>query len=199
MRIVLLESGCSGVCFKKGDLLLLTHARPQEYETHRCQTSNNEITHTHALLSYQIWSHAFAGRDHLLPVDLNRLVRELKLANESFRKISETGNAKHSSKSSEKARTIRKRKVFVRFPKLWALHRSSIDSSENTHRVSWKKKQKPGARREFVLLWIRVASLHWTRTHTPAHHPPAAAVHTNTTLITSFTAHSPAVWKVTGQ
>lgn len=39
--------------FKKGDLLLLTLARPQESETHCCQRSHNEITHTPAMLSYR--------------------------------------------------------------------------------------------------------------------------------------------------
>lgn len=36
-------------CAWKRDLLLLTLARPQESETHHCQTCNNEITHAHAL------------------------------------------------------------------------------------------------------------------------------------------------------
>lgn len=39
--------------FEKGDLLLLTLARPQESETHSCQRSHNEITHTPATLSYR--------------------------------------------------------------------------------------------------------------------------------------------------
>lgn len=79
-----------------------------------------------------------------LPVDLNRLVRELKLANECFRKISEAGNAKHSSKSSEKAKTLRERRVFC------AVSLSSERSTAplwtpwktHTHRVSWKKQNK---------------------------------------------------------
>lgn len=75
--------------------------------------------------------------------------------------------------SNESVRTTEERKRKERGKFLWgfaelrALHCSSKDRGTHTHTHSECRRRKPAARREFVLLWIRVTALHWTSTHTP--------------------------------
>lgn len=62
----------------------------------------------------------------------------------------------------------------------------------HTHTLSECRRRKPAARREFVLLWIRVTALHWTSTHTPptcsANTHSQTQTHTKSSLIASLAA-----------
>lgn len=141
----------------------------------------------------------------LLEIVINQCMNvsaEFKTGN--VQKRSEFKKFRKGTKRKERKRKERGRSLWG-IPNLWALHRSSIDFWEHTH--SHSRSRKPGACREFVLLWIRVVTLHWTSTHWHTHNtslPPAAPTHTHTNtltkslLITSLTADAPAVWEVKG-
>ena len=67
------------VCVWKSNLLLLTLARPQESETHRCQTGNNEITHTHTHTHTHRLQLCYPTRTHLVILKLCVQRRERRL------------------------------------------------------------------------------------------------------------------------